>query len=131
MTAATPSPVLDSGLMRRHAASAAKLVRALSNRHRLLVLCVLSEGELSVGELNRLVHLSQSALSQHLAVLRRERLVSTRRSAQTIYYKVATGVAMDVVHLLHDHYCGNRSEAAAEPAVTRSTATRKPRRARA
>ncbi len=109
MTIASTSRVLDSSGMRRHAASAAKLIRALSSRHRLLILCLLSEGELSVGGLNRLVRLSQSALSQHLAVLRRERLVSTRRSAQTIYYKVATGVAMEVVHVLHDHYCGVRS----------------------
>jgi ArsR family transcriptional regulator, virulence genes transcriptional regulator len=107
MMGARSSPVLDTGAMRRHAASAAKLIRALSNRHRLLVLCVLSEGELSVGDLNSQVRLSQSALSQHLAVLRREGLVSTRRSAQTIYYKVAPGVAMEVVHLLHDHYCGS------------------------
>lgn len=106
--AARSGPVLDPGAMRRHAASAAKLIRALSNRHRLLVLCVLSEGELSVGDLNGQVRLSSSALSQHLAVLRREGLVSTRRSAQTIYYKVAPGVAMDVVHLLHEHYCGDR-----------------------
>lgn len=105
--AATTSSVLDPRAMRRHAASAAKLIRALSNRHRLLVLCVLSEQELSVGELNSQVRLSQSALSQHLAVLRREGLVSTRRSAQTIYYKVAPGVAMDVLHVLQDHYCGN------------------------
>lgn len=117
MSAATSGQSLDAKLMRRHASGAAKLMRALSNSHRLLILCVLSEGELSVGELNRLVRLSQSALSQHLAVLRRERLVSTRRSAQTIYYKVAAGVAMDVVHLLHDHYCGVRP--APKPGVSR------------
>ena len=109
--------------MRRHAASAAKLIGALSNRHRLLILCVLSEEESSVGDLNRVVRLSQSALSQHLAVLRRERLVTTRRSAQTIYYKVAPGVAIDVVHLLHDHYCGVRPTTRAQPAVGRSATT--------
>ena len=108
MTAVPSAQVLDAKAMRRHATGAAKIMRALSNSHRLLILCVLSEGELSVGELNRLVRLSQSALSQHLAVLRRERLVSTRRAAQTIFYQVAAGVAMDVVHLLHHHYCGVR-----------------------
>ena len=106
MPPATTTPVLDPGSMRRHAGSAAKLIRALSNEHRLLVLCVLSEGELSVGELNSRVRLSQSALSQHLAVLRRERLVSTRRSAQTIFYRLAGGVGMDLIRVLHDHYCG-------------------------
>ncbi len=98
--------VLDPSFRRRHAAAAAKLIRALSNKHRLLILCVLTEGEQSVGELNRLVKLSQSALSQHLAVLRREKLVATRRAAQTIYYSVASGVAMDVVQVLHQHFCG-------------------------
>ncbi len=117
MTASPSGQMLDAKAMRRHASGAAKLMRALSNSHRLLILCVLSEGELSVGDLNRLVRLSQSALSQHLAVLRRERLVSTRRAAQTIYYEVADGVAMDVVHLLHDHYCGVRP--GPEPGVTR------------
>jgi ArsR family transcriptional regulator, virulence genes transcriptional regulator len=117
MTMVVSSRVLDPGAMRRHAASAAKLIRALSSRHRLLILCMLSEGELSVGDLNRLVRLSQSALSQHLAVLRRERLVTTRRSAQTIYYMVAPGVAMEVVHVLHDHYCGVR------PTVRKGTQT--------
>ena len=105
MDDSTPTRPLDPKMMRRYAADAATLMRALSNRHRLLILCVLSEGELSVGELNSRVRLSQSALSQHLAVLRREQLVTTRRSAQTIYYSVTEGLAMNVVRLLHDHYC--------------------------
>jgi DNA-binding transcriptional ArsR family regulator len=106
MTSVTNGAVLDPGAMKRHAGSAAKLIRALSNEHRLLVLCVLSEGELSVGELNSRVRLSQSALSQHLAVLRQERLVSTRRSAQTIYYQLVGGIGMELIRVLHDHYCG-------------------------
>ncbi len=97
---------LDPAAMKRHAGSAARLIRALSNQHRLMVLCVLSEGELSVGDLNARVRLSQSALSQHLAVLRREGLVATRRVAQTIYYRLAGGVAMELIQVLHDHYCG-------------------------
>jgi ArsR family transcriptional regulator, virulence genes transcriptional regulator len=121
--------ILDTGAMRRHAASAARLVRALSNQHRLLVLCVLSAGELSVGELNSRVRLSPSALSQHLAVLRREGLVATRRSGQTIHYKVAPGVAMDVVHLLHEHYCGTGPAASTAPSKRRSLARRKAKRA--
>ena len=106
MVANGTAAALDPAAMKRHAGSAAKLVRALSNKHRLLVLCVLSKGELSVGELNDRVRLSQSALSQHLAVLRRERLVSTRRSAQTIYYRLTGGIAMDLIRVLHAHYCG-------------------------
>lgn len=111
MARANPKPALDPAAMRRHAGAAARLVRALSNQHRLLMLCVLSEGELSVGELNSRVRLSQSALSQHLAVLRRERLVTTRRAAQTIYYRVAGGIALELIQVLHDHYCGVRPRA--------------------
>lgn len=100
------SDKLDAASMRRHAGSAAGLMRSLANPHRLLVLCALSEGEMSVGELNRRVPLSQSALSQHLAVLRKENLVHTRRDAQTIYYAVKEGPAMEIVRLLHHTYCG-------------------------
>lgn len=124
MTPAKSIPVLDPAAMRRHAGGAAKLVRALSNEHRLLVLCVLSEGELSVGELNSRVRLSQSALSQHLAVLRRERLVATRRSAQTIFYRVANGIAMELIRVLHDHYCGVPARAPSRPAGRRSRPVR-------
>jgi DNA-binding transcriptional ArsR family regulator len=113
--------------MRRHAGTAARLMSALSNRHRLLILCMLSDRELSVGELNSRVRLSQSALSQHLAVLRSERLVVTRRSAQTIYYSVATGLAMDVVRLLHDRYCGSAPIKVGRPPVKRRGRSLEPR----
>lgn len=103
------TPTIDAKAMRRHAASAARVMKALANRHRLLVLCVLAEGEVSVGALNARVSLSQSALSQHLAVLRRERLVTTRRAAQTIFYRIADGVALGIMERLHDHYCGARA----------------------
>jgi len=106
-----PLPNLDQQAMRRHAGSAARLVRALSSEHRLLVLCALSANELSVSQLNEVVRLSPSALSQHLAVLRRENLVQTRREAQTIHYRVTPGIALDVVRLLHDHYCSTRAPA--------------------
>lgn len=123
--------MLNPAAMRRHASGAARLVGALSNQHRLLVLCVLSEGELSVGDLNSRVRLSQSALSQHLAVLRRERLVSTRRSGQTIFYSVTNGVAMELIRVLHDHYCGAPSGKASQPVGKRSREARKAARAKA
>ena len=88
-----------------HAESAAALLRAMSGKSRLLVLCNLVEGEQSVGELQRIVGLSQSALSQHLAVLRRMRLVETRRETQTIYYRLAGGAAVSVLETLHGIYC--------------------------
>ena len=91
--------------MQLHAKDAAGLMRALGNESRLMVLCTLAEGERSVGELNEIVPLSQSALSQQLARLRREGLVRTRRESQTIFYSLCPGPADRVIHLLHDIYC--------------------------
>ncbi|MBB3140868.1 ArsR/SmtB family transcription factor [Halomonas organivorans] len=67
---------------------ASALLKAMANDNRLRILCLLDGQELSVTELNRQLALSQSALSQHLAILRREELVSTRRASQTIYYSL-------------------------------------------
>ena len=100
--------------MQRHAGDAADLLKCLANPHRLAILCVLGEGEVSVGELNDRIPLAQSALSQHLAMLREEGLVATRREAQTIYYSLLPGPALDVIHVLHDHFCN-----AARPAPKR------------
>lgn len=97
---------LDLDTMRQHAGDAAQLLKALANEHRLLILCTLSEGELSVGELNGRVALSQSALSQHLALLRRDGLVQTRRVSQQIFYSLAPGPAAQIITVLHDLYCG-------------------------
>lgn len=93
--------------MRAHANDAAQLLRALANDKRLLLLCLLAEGEHSVGELNAKVDLSQSALSQHLAVLREDGLVTTRREAQTIYYALIKGPAQRIIETLHGIYCGS------------------------
>ncbi|MEK0085076.1 ArsR/SmtB family transcription factor [Benzoatithermus flavus] len=87
------------------ARKASTLLKAMSNEHRLLILCQLVGGEKSVGELVRLVGLSQSALSQHLARLRRDNLVRTRREAQTIYYSVASDEALAVLQQLYQLYC--------------------------
>ncbi len=100
---------LSAEQMREHAADAAGLMKALGNESRLMILCLLAEGERSVGELNAIIPLSQSALSQQLARLRQQGLVSTRREAQTIYYSLAAGPADQVIHLLHDIYCGTMS----------------------
>jgi len=95
----------DPGEMERHAADAANLLRAMASEHRLMVLCSLVEGERSVSQLMGKVPLAQSALSQHLAVLRRERLVSTRRSGQTVYYSLQPGPALDVIRALYSNFC--------------------------
>ncbi len=100
---------LDGEAMRLHAADASRVLKALANEKRLLLLCQLVEGECSVGELNARVDLSQSALSQHLAVLRDEGLVTTRREAQTIYYALAEGPAQQILATLHRIYCSAAS----------------------
>ncbi len=92
--------------MQEHAAGAADLMKALGNESRLMILCLLTEGERSVSDLNETIPLSQSALSQQLARLRQQGLVKTRRESQTIYYALADGPADRVIHLLHDIYCG-------------------------
>jgi ArsR family transcriptional regulator, virulence genes transcriptional regulator len=91
--------------LREHAAEAADLLRAMSNPARLMVLCLLAGGEMSVGEMNQSIDLSQSALSQHLGVLRKEGLVATRRNAQTIYYSIANPSALSVLEVLRGIYC--------------------------
>ncbi len=92
--------------LRENARRASALLKAMSNERRLLILCYLAEGEKSVGELEQLLPLGQSALSQHLARLRRDGLVCTRRVAQTIYYSLAGREASSVMATLHDLYCG-------------------------
>jgi DNA-binding transcriptional ArsR family regulator len=88
-----------------HAADAAVLLKALGNEQRLLVLCTLLDGPHSVGEINARVPLSQSALSQHLAVLRTTGIVRTRRESQTIWYEIAPGPANHVMEALYAAFC--------------------------
>ncbi|MGQ0590356.1 MAG: ArsR/SmtB family transcription factor [Sphingosinicella sp.] len=100
----------------RHAGEATSILKVLANQFRLLTLCYLAEsGELSVGELVDRVGLSQSALSQHLAKLREEGLVATRKEAQTVFYRVCDPKAEQLLALLHDLFC---------PELRQSSATR-------
>jgi DNA-binding transcriptional ArsR family regulator len=87
------------------AAKAAKLLRALANERRLMILCQLADRERSVGELLPLLGLSQSALSQHLAVLREDGVVATRRESQTIWYRIQDPAAIKVVATLAETFC--------------------------
>jgi ArsR family transcriptional regulator, virulence genes transcriptional regulator len=91
--------------MQANAGAAVEVLRALSNEARLMVLCRLCRGEMSVGDLNAAVTLSQSALSQHLAKLRTEGLVATRREGQTIHYRIADKRVGQLVSALHDIFC--------------------------
>jgi len=91
--------------IQEHATEAAAFLKALANDQRLLMLCCLLEGSLSVGEINERVPLSQSALSQHLAVLRDAGLVTTTRQSQTIYYALAKGPALKIMEVLYTAFC--------------------------
>ena len=99
--------------LQNNARRASTLLKAMSNERRLLILCYLSEGEKSVGELEELVDLSQSALSQHLARLRRDKLVRTRRNAQNIFYSLNGHEAEEIMATLRNLYVEQTS-----PAVT-------------
>lgn len=98
-----PRPALAD--VQAHAGDAARLLKALANEQRLLVLCTLIDGPCSVGEVNARVSLSQSALSQHLAVLRDAGIVVTRRDGQTIHYSLAPGPAQLVMGALYQAFC--------------------------
>ena len=89
----------------QHARRAAALLKELSNESRLIICCCLGESEMSVGELNREVPLSQSALSQHLARLREAGIVTTRKESQTVYYRLAGEAAQKVIATLRSIYC--------------------------
>ncbi len=91
--------------LQKSADRATSLLKAMSNSSRLLILCQLAEGEKSVGELERRVGLSQSGLSQHLALLRQKGIVTTRREAQSIFYSLASKEAKAVMAALYEVFC--------------------------
>lgn len=91
--------------LEQNAAKAESLMKALSNKHRLMILCLLQQGELSVSALNELITIPQSTLSQHLAWLRREKYVKTRREAQTIFYQLDDSNVTKVIDVLHGIFC--------------------------
>ncbi len=97
--------VADIFELEQNASRATALLKSMANERRLLILCHLANGEKTVGELERVIGVSQSALSQHLAILRREGLVVTRRSAQSIFYSIADGKATAMMDTLYDLYC--------------------------
>lgn len=109
-----------------NAAEAASLMKMLANERRLLILChLIAEEEMSVGDLTSRVGLSQSALSQHLAKLRDQGLVTFRREAQTLFYKVSDERAAQLLLLLHEMYCSKDN---ADPAWKPGNARQRPER---
>ena len=95
----------DLSLMEESAGRAAALLRLLGNEKRLMVLCQLADGELSVGEIQTRIGLSQSALSQHLARLREDGVLATRREGQTIFYRINDPAALRVIQTLAELFC--------------------------
>jgi ArsR family transcriptional regulator, virulence genes transcriptional regulator len=101
VTVPSPSDLAD---LEASAHAAARLMKLLASEQRLILLCRLADGECSVGELASHVGLAQSAASQHLAKLRAERLVATRRDGQTIYYRLVDPAAIKVIDTLCSIY---------------------------
>jgi DNA-binding transcriptional ArsR family regulator len=96
---------METMSLSEHSSAAAGLLSAMANPKRLLILCCLVKGEVAVGALASQVGLSQSALSQHLSKLRAQKLVKTRRDAQTIYYSSTSESVLKVLETLEDIYC--------------------------
>ena len=119
----------DLGRMQARAEIAAQLLKTLGNAQRLRMLCLLLDAEMSVGQINEhLPGLSQSALSQHLARLRDEGLVGTRREAQTVWYNLPEGPAHAIIATLYGIYCAADADERSAGRRVRST-TRRTRRA--
>ena len=102
---------MDILSVEKNVETAVNLLKALSNENRLVIICALYKGEKSVGELEDIVGLSQSALSQHLARLRKDGLVETRREAQTIYYSMDDAATHEVLKCLYDIYAPEKIDA--------------------
>jgi ArsR family transcriptional regulator, virulence genes transcriptional regulator len=100
---------------------ASDLLKALANRHRLMIICQLADAERSVGELAAFLGIRESTVSQHLALLRKDRLVSTRRDGQTIWYQISSGPAREIVKTLYRVYCAQTP--ACRPKSRRKNAT--------
>ena len=105
---------------------ASSLLKALANRHRLLIICQLSEKERSVGELAELLNLRDSTVSQHLALLRRDGLVAARRDGQTIWYSIGSAPAREVVRTLYGVYCSPSAICTPKKRARRSRAGQRP-----
>ncbi|MBU1332592.1 MAG: metalloregulator ArsR/SmtB family transcription factor [Gammaproteobacteria bacterium] len=100
---------MDIQTLRANADAAGQLLKALGNPDRLLLLCQLSQGERSVGELEQLLGIQQPTLSQQLGVLRREGLVATRREGKQIVYRIDSPEALAVINTLYELFCAKSS----------------------
>ncbi|MBE0459033.1 MULTISPECIES: metalloregulator ArsR/SmtB family transcription factor [Pseudoalteromonas] len=96
---------IDFAAMADNVEQAEQMLKILANKNRLMILCSLQDGEMSVSELNEAVPLAQSALSQHLAALRKAQIVATRRESQTIYYRVIDKNVVAILATLYGLFC--------------------------
>lgn len=96
---------IDFAAMADNVEQAEQMLKILANKNRLMILCSLQDGEMSVSELNEAVPLAQSALSQHLAALRKAQIVATRRESQTIYYRVVDENVVSILATLYGLFC--------------------------
>jgi DNA-binding transcriptional ArsR family regulator len=118
---------INSSQMQQAASRASDLLKALANPHRLMIVCQLIEGERSVGELAEFLGIRDSTVSQHLAVLRRDGIVSARREGQTVWYAIASPEASEVLKALYCAYCaeGSASQAQLRARSKRGATSRK------
>lgn len=103
----------DIELLMEQARKAGDLMKALSHESRLLILCILVEGERSVSELEDIMNMPQAAVSQQLARLRFDRLVTTRREGRMVYYSIANDETARLVEMLYEFFCKPAREKAA------------------
>ncbi len=106
---------INTAAMLSAADEACALLKALANRHRLVIICQLIEKERSVGELAALLKIRDSTVSQHLALLRKDGLVTTRRDRQTIWYSIGSPPARELVRTLYRTYCAPACAPAPRP----------------
>lgn len=103
---------IDVDDMQTAADTACELLKSLANRHRLLILCRLVDGEHSVGQLAEFLGIRDSTVSQHLALLRRDRVIASRRDGQTIWYHIESEPARELVSTLYRCFCAPTDAAA-------------------
>lgn len=96
---------IDPEAMKAGADMASELLKSLSNRYRLLILCRLSDGEHSVGQLADFLGIRDSTVSQHLALLRRHKIIAARRDGQTIWYRIESEPAREIINTLYQSFC--------------------------
>lgn len=101
----TPAPVIDIQAMQAAAQTASTMLRTIANENRLMLMCQISQGEKSVGELEQILGIRQPTLSQQLGILRNKGLVATRRDGKQIIYSVSDAKAMQVIETLYRLYC--------------------------